>query len=464
MAVAMRQVPIKKTRPPMITGPLPIPTAVLIIIQITLEIRPASRPPRRLCVTLFPCSEVMAVSSSACRAGPLRRHDKRHDWARDRPTTSLDPCSGPADVDPSYTLDGAEPDIVARVTSFALIGAAWRADLFRQVAEGLTTVDCVGAVVRSPRDYAVPTFASLSECVQAVHPDFVVTAVPWPVNPRVIEEAVALGLPVLAETPPAPDLDGLRALWTAVGSSDRVQVAEQYLLMPSHASRAALVRSGAIGTPTQVQVSSTHQYHAMSLIRGLLGVGGGSVRVRAVQLEAPLVDPLTRAGWTDDDQPKPATTTIATLDFGNGKSGVYDFTDNQWHNQLRFRRLTVRGSAGELHDDEVVRMVAPRTVVRTPLLRRQTGYDLDLDGFDTDHITFGDQVLYRNPYPGRRWMDEEIAIATLLDAMASWVRDEGPPPYPLADGAQDHLLALAIEEAVATDQTVTTTVEPWSSA
>ena len=360
---------------------------------------------------------------------------------------------------------GSPADIVARVTSFALIGAAWRADLIRRVSEGLESVHCVGAVVRSPRDYAVPTFTSLGECVEAVHPDFVVTAVPWAVNPQVIEEAVALGLPVLAETPPAPALDGLRALWSAVGDSARVQIAEQYLLMPSHASRAALVRSGAIGTPTQVQVSSTHQYHAVSLIRGLLGVGSAApVRVRAVKLEAPLVDPLTRAGWTGDDDPKPATTTIATLDFGDGKSGVYDFTDNQWHNQLRFRRLTVRGSAGELHDDEVVRMVAPRTVVRTPLLRRQTGYDLDLDGFDTDHITFGDEVLYRNPYPGRRWMDEEIAIATLLDAMAAWVRGEGPPPYPLAEGAQDHLLALAIEKAAAADQTVTTTVEPWSSA
>jgi len=203
-------------------------------------------------------------------------------------------------------------------------------------------------------------------------------------------------------------------------------------------------------------------YHAVSLRRGLLEAGRGAVTVRASRTTAALVDPLTRDGWTEDPDPKPATTIIATIDFGDGLSGVYDFTDNQWHNQLRFRRLLVRGSHGELRDDEVVRLTDPRTIVRSPLVRRQTGYDLDLDGFDTDTITLGGDVLYRNPYPGRRWMDEEIAIATLLDATAAWVRGDAPAPYPLADGAQDHFVALAVEEAADTDRTVTTEVQAWA--
>jgi len=348
------------------------------------------------------------------------------------------------------------------VTSFAVVGAGWRGEFFWRLAAFLPELTCVGVVVRTARPLPVPVFGSVDECVEAARPDFVVTAVPWPATPSVITEVVARGLPVLAETPPAPDLAGLRALWAEVGGSGLVQVAEQYLLMPSHAARAALVRSGAVGTPTQVQVSSTHGYHAVSLMRSLLGVDRTAVTVRATRTIAPLVDPLTRAGWTDDPEPKPATTTLATLDFGDGRSGVYDFTDNQWHNQLRFRRILVRGTHGELRDDEVVRLAGPRTVVRTPLVRRQTGYDLDLDGFETDHITFGSEVLFRNPYLARRWNDEEIAIASLLSAMAAWVRGTGPPPYPLADGAQDHAIALAIEEAAGTGRTVVTAIEPWA--
>ena len=207
--------------------------------------------------------------------------------------------------------------------------------MFLDVAHELGTVQCGGVVVRTPRPLEVPSFTSLDACLREVRPDFVLTATPWSVTPAFIAESVDRGVPVLAETPPAPDLDGLRALWSAVGASGLVQVAEQYLMMPSHAARAAVVASGALGTPTQVQVSSTQQYHAVSLIRGLLGAGRGPVSVRASRFTAPLVSPLSRTGWTDDEEPHPTNTTIATLDFGDGRSGVYDFTDQQTRNWLR---------------------------------------------------------------------------------------------------------------------------------
>ena len=108
-------------------------------------------------------------------------------------------------------------------------------------------------------------------------------------------------------------------------------------------------------------------------------------------------------------------------------------------------------------------MAGPRTLVRAPLVRRQTGHDLDLIGYDTEHIAVGTDVLYRNPYPGLRWMDEEIAMATLLERTAAWVHGEGPGPYPLAEGAHDQQVALAIEEAADTDSTVTTSVEAWTA-
>jgi predicted dehydrogenase len=348
------------------------------------------------------------------------------------------------------------------VTTFALIGSGWRARMFLKVARELGTVRCAGVVVRTSRHLDVPAFTSLDECLRELSIDFVLTATPSPVTPHAIVAAVDRGLPVLAETPPAADLDGLRALWSAVGGSGLVQVAEQYPMMPSHAARAALVATGAIGTPTQVQVSSTQHYHAVALIRSLLPGGREPVSVRATRFSAPLVSPLSRAGWTDDEEAHSATTTIATLDFGNERSGVYDFTEQQTRNQLRFRRLTVRGSAGELHNDEVVQMTGPRTLVRTPLVRRQTGYDLDLAGYDTEHISFGSEVLYRNPYPGHRWMDDEIAMATLLERTASWVRGDEPEPYPLAEGAHDQQLALAIEQSADSDITVVTSGEAWS--
>ena len=98
----------------------------------------------------------------------------------------------------------------------------------------------------------------------------------------------------------------------AGGGSGLVQVAEQYPLVPSHASRLALARSGAIGTVTSVQVSSTHLYHAVALMRAFLDARFERATVSARTFVAPLIDPLARDRWTYDDRPKDATTTIAT--------------------------------------------------------------------------------------------------------------------------------------------------------
>lgn len=355
--------------------------------------------------------------------------------------------------------------------TFGLVGRAWRAQLFAEVARRLPDqLTLVGAVVRRPesaeevaRRWSVPAFLAPEELVRHARPDFVVTAVPRSVNPGLVTAFVELGTPVLTETPPAGDADALRRLWAAIGLRHLVQVAEQYLLYPGHAARRELVRRGVIGQPTSVQVSSTHGYHAVSIIRGLLGAGFEPVAVSATAFTAPLIDPLTRQGWTGEDTPKDAKTTLATLDFG-GPSGLYDFTDNQWHNRLRSRRIVVRGSRGEIVDDAVVRLVGPGTVLTSSLIRSQLGYDLNLDGYDTEHIAFDGEVVYRNPFLGARFSDEDIAMATILGATGAWARDEGAPPYPLADGCQDHLIALAIDQAEATGTKVITGTEPWARA
>jgi hypothetical protein len=51
----------------------------------------------------------------------------------------------------------------------------------------------------------------------------------------------------------------------------------------------------------------------------------------------------------------------------------------------------------------------------------------------------------------------------LLAGTAAWVRGDGPPPYPLAQGAQDHLIGRAIVESARTGRPVRTAVEAWAS-
>ena len=367
-----------------------------------------------------------------------------------------------------------------RRARLAVVGGAWRAQYYGRIAQALPEeFELVGMSARTTAtrehwaaQFGSPTYDSVEQLVASSHPDLVVVAVAHAANEAVTRDAVATGAHVLAETPPATDVAGLRRLWDAVGATGRVRIAEQYPLLPGHAARAELVRSGAIGRVTQVQVSSTHSYHAVALIRRFLGAGFGPVTVSAHRSEAPLLDPIDRTGWRAAATERPAATTLAVLDFPEGV-GVYDFTDNQWHNQLLHRRLLIRGTRGEIRDDSVRHLPEPRAILESPILRRQTGYDLNLEGYDTDLLAFEGSVVWRNPFPGRRFADEEIAIATALRSAAAWagggggssgIGDEGDAACPLAEALQDQLFGLAIEESARTGAPVRTGAEAWGRA
>jgi predicted dehydrogenase len=351
--------------------------------------------------------------------------------------------------------------------SVGLVGSGFRAHAFLRLATRVPSVFGVTGVVtrRSSSGAAledrwgVPTHRSVEQLVASRRPDLIVTAVPATANASILVDAVGLGLTVLSETPPAPDVEGLRRLWRQVGPSGLVQVAEQYPSLPQTAARLAVVRAGLIGRPTSVHVSATHLHHAAALIRALLGVGSPETEVRATATTAPLADPVTRAGWVGGESERPVVTTIATLDFGDGRTGLYDYTENQMRNPLRSGRMLVRGSRGEVVDDHVVRLVDARTVVASDLVRRQTGQHLDLEAPGLDHISLDGEVRYRNPFPGAGLSDDEIAMATMVARVGA-----GEQAYPLAAAAQDALLGFAVQESVATGGPVRTAREAWDGA
>ncbi len=377
---------------------------------------------------------------------------------------------------------------------FAVVGTGWRMRFMLRLAamapDRLEPVAIVGrtparareALAEARRD-AAPHTAHLHDRLPAeglehalsLRPDFVVVAVPWDASPGVIREVVAAGVPVLAETPPAPDLDGLRALWADVGATGLVQVAEQYTRMPGHAARIAVVEEGVIGDPHTVEVASTHLYHAVSLIRTMLGAGDvaalAGARVTGRTFATRMADPLSPSGWEGGPPGSPAhpgralpseprSTTIATLDFGDGRLGLYDFVDNQWWNPTLHRRIVIRGSLGEIADDSVIRLT-PDGPVESRLEHRRTGVDLNLEGNALVHTSFDGRVVYRNAWHHSRMSEDDLAVAQILVDMGRWTRGEGPEPYPLAQGLWDHALSLAMIESARSGADVTVVDEPW---
>ena len=352
--------------------------------------------------------------------------------------------------------------------SFGIVGGGWRAAFYLRVAQELPDLFRVaGVVVRDPAKqralgdrFDVATYGNLDSLLHGADPGFVVVSVPGPVTPEVLGDLSERGVPALAETPPAPDLEGLNALMRRVGAAARIQVAEQYLFQPLNAARAAIVASGKLGTVSMAQVSLTHGYHGMSLMRSLLGITFENAIVTARQFDAPIVEGSGRGGPPAEEKISQSTTVIAHLDFGD-KLGVYDFTGDQYFSWIRSPRLLVRGERGEINGTDVRYLADYRTPIVLTLRREDAGQDGNLEGYYHKGILAGAEWVYRNPVAPGRLSDDEIAVGTCLLNMDRYVSG-GPSFYSLAEAAQDHYLGLTIDAALKQSAPVTTTPQSWA--
>lgn len=353
--------------------------------------------------------------------------------------------------------------------TFGLVGSGWRAEFFLRIAAALPERFRVGGVV--VRDAAkgrawearwgVPTFRALDALLAATPPAFVVLSVPRTVAPVLLGELADWQVPALTETPPAADLAGLHAVWQLVERGAQVEVAEQYLYQPLHAARLALVHSGKLGTISQAQVSVTNDYHGISLLRHLLGVGFANATITARRFVAPIVAGPTRQGPPQEERIITAAQVIAQLDFG-AKLGIYDFAQDQHRSWIRSSRLLVRGECGEINDREVRYLQAFDLPLTVTLRREDAGADGNLEGYYHKGMLVGGEWVYRNPFAPARLNDDEIAVATCLARMAAAVAG-GQGGYAFAQAAQDHYLSLTMSEAATTGKAVTTVTQPWAT-
>lgn len=354
------------------------------------------------------------------------------------------------------------------MTSLSIVGAGWRAEFFLRIAQALPDRFTVRAVVARSAEraaglrerFGVETVESVDALLRHGAGDFTVVSVPASDAPDVILALTRAGVPVLTETPPASDVDGLCALHAALGDNSPVRVAEQYQFQPHHAARLELARSGVLGSVHYARMSVAHGYHAMSLLRLSLDVDFALPVVRAISHLDPSTRVHGRDDWYDEPAVRPGTNTIATLDFGD-RMAVYEFTGEQYLSPIRSRHVTLRGERGEIVDDELSAVRGSRDIVRATIRRDETGRDGDLAGYHLRGLTCDGKRVYINPFAPARLSDDEIAGASLLDEMSAFVLT-GNGGYSLADAAQDQYLALLVEEAVASGGPVQGQPQPWA--
>ncbi|MFS1512074.1 Gfo/Idh/MocA family protein [Chengkuizengella sp. SCS-71B] len=356
---------------------------------------------------------------------------------------------------------------MAKRIKFSLIGGGFRAQFYLRIAQALPDQFIVsGMVVRDEIkgrqlevQWNVVTYRSIDELLQNENPDFAVLCVSRMASPSYLFDLANREIPVLAETPPAPDFDGLLALTDLMERGAKIQVAEQYVFQPMHAAYLKVVESRRLGDVNEATVSVSHAYHGMSLIRKMLGIGCEEAQIQAMRFQSPWVSGPNRKGIPEAEKIVMSRRDIAWIRFGD-KLGIYDFTKDQHRSWIRSNSISLRGVRGEIFDQRLNVLEDYKTPLYLDFKRINKGEEGNLEGYFLEGILAGERWVYKNPFAPARLFDDEIAIADCLIKMADYISG-GPSFYSLSEAAQDHYLGLLVEKAIETESIVTSENQPW---
>lgn len=338
---------------------------------------------------------------------------------------------------------------------FGLIGSGWRAEFYIRIAKALPEkFELTGVVIRNREkgerfaaEFGVNVVHSLEELVKS-QPDYVVLSVKRGFVTGYLVELFKQRIPVLCETPPGETIQELEELWKqAVHYNAKLQIAEQYFVQPLYAAWLKVIRDGKLGEISNINISSLHGYHGVSIIRKFLNLGYENCTISGKRFSFEVTETYGREGMAYDGETFFCNRDRLTLEFDHGKVAFFDFSDPaQYHSFIRTRQLTVQGVRGEI-DDLTIRYLASGNVPVTQQLNR-----IDLGKYGNQEwshygIMLGEEFVYKNPFSNVRLNDDEIAVATCMDRMSEYLAT-GVDFYSLKEALQDTYIALAMDEAL----------------
>ena len=357
---------------------------------------------------------------------------------------------------------------------FVIIGSGWRALFYVRIALALPEHFELCAMycrteekaARMAESYHIRTTTSVSDCL-ACKPDFAVVAVTKADIAAVSCQWLEYGIPVLCETPAGLDLPTLTRLWALHEEGAKLSVAEQYTRYPVYAALLALIEKGFIGRTDYAYISLAHGYHGASLMRAFLQIPLSSAfSVIAKSQEFSTVETETRYESIHDGRIAQKKRTTALFQFSGGKTALYDFDSEQYRSPIRQNTLKIQGVKGEITGipgiaGTLTEALAGVTVRFLDSSWNAVRADIQID--DGSAISFKDNLLYTPDFAPCGLGQDETAISSLLLRMASYARDSGPEPYPLAEALQDAYMAILLQQAADSGQPVQSAFCPWQA-
>lgn len=345
---------------------------------------------------------------------------------------------------------------------FGIVGGGWRTEFYLRAAQALgkDRARVTGLAMRSPekaalmeRRFGVKTCGSWRELLKD-DPAFIVVALPWQPMADLVRGIVSeCDIPVLCETPIAPDEEQTREMYRFLTwKKARVQVAEQYFMQPYHRAVKSIIDSGVIGEVTDLYLSMMHGYHGVSILRTYLGTGLMPVTLSGRRFTTRVTRTCGRNGLDKGGELITMTRDDVLFEYDDGRYARYEFSDEQYFSGIRSRTVRINGTRGEIADDTVRYINDEGDCVTEKLVRADLGQYSDLQGYSLRGLMFGGKYVYKNPFAEKklsdncRLSDDELAVAEMLLHMQEYA-DGGKEFYPLAEACHDTVLSNALKHA-----------------
>ena len=168
-----------------------------------------------------------------------------------------------------------------------------------------------------------------------------------------------------------------------------------------------------------------------------LGVGDTVPEILNIPLSDPVVRYRGRAGEVEETSVIPEER-LTIYRFGD-KTGIYDYSKEQYFSGIRMPLIHVKGTRGEMVNT-TVRYLQDGVAHEFELKRAAFGEYENLDGMGIAAVTGHGRIWYKPPFEGARLSDEEMAIATALLKMSHYVKT-GEDFYSLGSAAWDVALS-----------------------
>jgi len=342
-----------------------------------------------------------------------------------------------------------------------LIGYGWRSLFYWRIIKALgERYTLVGWILRTEeraqevgRRYQVKTTTDIHAALRIPH-DLVVLCVPAPSMEPMLSMLFDHNETILCETGFTPlPLETLVSLYTRYRDSDsRLFIAEQYHRYPYYHTCHTL--RNLLGPITEVRVASLHGHHATSLTRHFLDGKAMNCRITAQTRPSWIVKTGGRDSIETEGVRIQTKRTTATLEFEDGKTGYFDFSDVQYHSSIRSSHFSLFGERGEIVDSDVHYLNADNEAVCQSIQRIEDGGTNNM-ARSLRSVTFGSTYCFRNPYWPLGFNDDEIALALCMEDACN---GKG---YALCEALQDSYLAQCITKSQQERIPIETRTQIW---